>query len=379
VSVLSHQSEGFIFTNRPVPAELSRYEAARNSLIDYLSIRDDVVALFEYGEVAAPGLSDLDFVVVLKDPPAVDIDHHLDRARLPVSALRAMSGATLMVMSEEHFADITRWDDLRLVNRFGRHIEAVRLEGRAQFLTEVCRIVDWLPWQLARLTRVIVKRQMPVATTIAWLYSLTYSLRKVETVLGASDDRWRTFREEIVDFRHRFFDNPEGLDERLVSLTLEGHAVGCDALRAFGEDIVAGSGMYGPVRAPEGRLVVPGGVVLDFVARHGVPTPGDLVSGSTDDTTVVTLPAGLIRHFAVYASSDGLISRRLRAALTPPTATSESSHVAADMREILHARIAACDRWASFLRDIGMRSGLFKFAWFFENERSAGDVKRTPR
>jgi len=374
-----HDCGGFAFTDRPTLTMLPEYATARTSLVEYLSSRQDVVALFEYGSVSAPGLSDLDFVVVLINRPASDIARYLDRAQLPVNALRTMAQATLMVMSEEDFPHITRWDDLRLVLRFGRPVETVCLEGRALFLTEICRIVDWLPWQIARLTRVIATRRIPVVTAIGWLYSLTYSLRKLETVFGVYRDCWGTFREQIVDFRRHYFSDPEGVDARLASLVIEGHAVACDALRTFAEYIVEGSAVYGPARAPEGRLTVPGGIVLDFVARPDVPSPLALVTAAVEGTTVVHLPAALARHFAVYGTSDGIIGRSLRRALALSAAASEASQVATDMREILHERISTCDRWASFLRDNEVQSGLFKFAWFFEHDRSDEDSRRTSR
>jgi SAM-dependent methyltransferase len=233
--------------------------------------------------------------------------------------------------------------------------------------------------QIARLTRVIATRRIPVVTAIGWLYSLTYSLRKLETVFGVYRDCWGTFREQIADFRRHYFSDPERVDARLVSLVIEGHAVACDALRTFAEHIVKGSAVYGPARAPEGRLTVPGGIVLDFVARPDVPSPRALVTAAVGGTTVVHLPAALARYFAVYGTSDGIIGRRLRMALAPSAAASEASQVATDMREILHERISTCDRWASFLRDNEVQSGLFKFAWFFEHDRSGEDSRRTSR
>ncbi len=371
-----YEAGGVTFTDRPVPMALPEYAAARASLIEYLSRRKDVAALFEYGSVSAPGLSDLDFVVVLANRPAPGIARYLDRSQLPADATRAMARATLMVMSEKDFRYITHWDDLRLVLRFGRPVETIRLEGRGLFLTEICRIVDWLPWQIARLTRVIATRRIPVVTTVGLLYSLTYSLGKLEAIFGIDHSRWRTFREQIADVRRLYMGDPETVEGRLAALVLEGHFVACDALRAFSQAIVGEGSVYGPPTAPEARLTVPGGVRLDFVARPGVPSPRDLVAAATTDTTVVHLPAALARHFAVYGKDDGIIGRALRIALAPTLAASEASCVATDMQEVLHARISACDRWASFLRHNEIPHGLFKFAWFFEQEMPGRDTGR---
>jgi hypothetical protein len=362
-----------------MPTTLPEYTVARSSLVEYLSRRKDVVALYEYGSVSAPGLSDLDFIVVLADRPAPDIARYLDRAALPSDAARIMARATLMVMSESNFPDVTRWDDLRLVLRCGRPVETVCLEGRALLLTEMCRVIDWLPWQIARLTRVIAARRIPVVTTIGWLYSLTYSFRRLETAFGISHDRWRVFQEQIVELRRRYLTHPDSVEKRLAVLVPEGHLVACDAMRKFAEYLISELSVYGPQGAPAIRLTVPGGTVLDFVVRRGVPSPSELVSAATEGTTIVHLPALLGRHFATYGVADGVIGGALRMALTPPVSASDTLRVATEMQEILRERISACNRWALFLMDNGIPSGLFKFAWFFGDERSDWDARSTFR
>jgi hypothetical protein len=368
---------GFTFTDRPVPTTLPEYAAARSALVEYLSRRQDVVALYEYGSVSAPGLSDLDFIVVIADRPAPDVARYLDRAALPADAARIMARATLMVMSEREFPHVTRWDDLRLVLRCGRPVETVCLEGRALFLTEICRVIDWLPWQIARLTRVIAARQIPVVTTIGWLYSLTYSFRRLEMVFGESHDRWRVFQEQIVDLRRRYLTEPDSVETRLSVLVREGHFVACDAMREFAEHLTRDPSIYGPTSAPAIRLTVPGGTVLDFVSRRGVPSPSDLVSAAIGGTAIVHLPAVLGRHFTAYGVAGGVMGGALRMALTPSVSASETSHIATDMQEILRERMSVCNRWASFLIDNNIPSGLFKFAWFFGDDRSDRDVRST--
>ena len=78
----------FTFTNEPTEYTLGDYSAARELLVNYYSAFRDVLAIYEYGSLSAPGLSDLDIILVLPDEVAgltaeqVQTGSHLVQKRL---------------------------------------------------------------------------------------------------------------------------------------------------------------------------------------------------------------------------------------------------------------------------------------------------------
>ncbi|MEK9186422.1 MAG: hypothetical protein AAB885_02430, partial [Patescibacteria group bacterium] len=55
------------FINNPKKIAVKVYERARKELINHFQKNNDVVALYEYGSVRAPGISDLDLILVTKN------------------------------------------------------------------------------------------------------------------------------------------------------------------------------------------------------------------------------------------------------------------------------------------------------------------------
>lgn len=356
----------YALTNEPIQATLADYERARRWLVEYLSARNDVRALFEYGSVRVPGLSDLDLVVVLANEPAHDIAQYLDRQCLHENVASLMDGATLMIMSEADFPDIVRWDDVRLTQRYGEPLDVGRIEERALHYIEICRIVDWLPWHASRLSRIINTKEIPIRRTLGLLYSLTYSLQKLHNRFGFSMPHWEEYVITTLALRECWFHDVVVSCEKLFRLVHEAHQIVCEALDVFAR-YVAESGMYGtPDTGPDGGyLHVPGGTLLHFIADFQGHTLRTILDRSSEGKVVIPLPGVLFRHFAAYAAGDGLISRTIRKAMTPAVAVEDLSVVDPGMLEVLNERIGACDRWASFLRTNRFKSGLFKFAWFY--------------
>ena len=52
----------FTFHNYPQKISMEPYIKAREELINFFKKFDSVVAIYEYGKVAAPGVSDLDII-----------------------------------------------------------------------------------------------------------------------------------------------------------------------------------------------------------------------------------------------------------------------------------------------------------------------------
>lgn len=76
-------------TERPRAFDLGAYDAARLEMIGRVSAEPSAVALFEFGNVACPGLSDLDFLVVLEDgfrgaPPRLLLTEFPETARAAI-------------------------------------------------------------------------------------------------------------------------------------------------------------------------------------------------------------------------------------------------------------------------------------------------------
>ena len=55
------------FFNYPKQALISNYDDVRKAIIKFYMGNSDIISIYEYGSVSAPGVSDLDLIFVLKD------------------------------------------------------------------------------------------------------------------------------------------------------------------------------------------------------------------------------------------------------------------------------------------------------------------------
>ena len=59
--------KNIIFFNEPRKNTIKDYNNEIERIVSVLSECDDVVSIYQIGEVSCPGISDLDFIVVLRD------------------------------------------------------------------------------------------------------------------------------------------------------------------------------------------------------------------------------------------------------------------------------------------------------------------------
>jgi hypothetical protein len=286
-------------------------------------------------------------IVVLADEPHADIAAWLDRSHWPEHVAAVLDYATLMVMSESDFPSIHIWDDVPITPRWGRAVPVMPVSGTAERFVEGCRLLDWLPWHVVRLRRLMDSRQMRVRWTLGLLHSLGHSLRSLERVFGIRRPEWDAFVHDVAQLRQMWFMSEPDRRNRCASLVDAAHRSAREALAVFCAEVGGTSAWYGPAPVRVGQLSVPGGDDLCFGGPSG-------------------LPALLHRHFAAYAREHGPISGALRGALSPAPDEADVALVSPELRQVLRQRMHVCDRWASFLRANGFAGGQFKFGWFYK-------------
>ena len=307
----------FVFCNDPIPAETQDYEKCRRWMIDYISQRKDIVSLFEYGSVKSPGLSDLDFIVVLSKKPKSDIAKFLHPQNFNTAVSTLMDGATLMIMSEEDFVDVTLWDDISLKCLYGKSLQVKELDGQKLFFTNICRITDWLPWHVCRLTRLLIGGEIPIRKTIGLLYSFKYSLENLKKYLDLSRSHWVKFIEKVVRLRTLWFEEFSNKKPEFLSLIQEAQMIACEALYDFGTAITE-SGWYGCKPAiSEGWFAVPGETYLHFTQESRIMSFERFLEDSNRQKTIIHLHAWFFLHFHAYSRESGVISSSLLDHLSP--------------------------------------------------------------
>lgn len=349
---------GLAFDNLPDADMRTRYDEARDALLTFLAGRKDIVALYEFGTVSAPGVSDLDFVIVAADRPEPDLAAALRVDRLPPLVVRMMNGGTMMVMRASEFKDMRWWDDVTVRHLAGLVIAFDEPSGDTLRAVEIARVVDWLPERISRLLAIARRDIVPAQQTLCLLQSVSYTFRRLSASFGIEVPDLESCVRDIHALRTGWFDlHDKQKQARLTVLVERALHVGMSGLR----DFAAWCGQNNIYRAPDGQLrELSVGRRARFVFGHGEITVDRALSLSSADLGVVPVPAVLWGHFAAYAAGDGLIAHSLAGTMSPNPSGGVTSPV---MIDALARRMDMVERMAAWLRANGFTSGLWKMGW----------------
>lgn len=350
----------FACGNMPDSALRMRYDEARNALAIHLTARKDIVGLYEFGTVSAPGISDLDFLIVAADEPGSDLAAVLKADQLPPLVLRFMNGGTLMVMRAAEFREMRWWDDVSVRHLSGKLISFDNPDGDALHAVEVARVIDWLPERVSRLIAIAQRDVIPVQQTLCLLHSISYTFRRLIATFAIEPPHITSCLCEIAALRVGWFE----LDEmerqlRLSAIVAHTLSLAMHALCDFGQ-LCAQKNLYAEPDNVERHLAFGRRNRFAFMPANKVNIETAL-SLSSAEAAVVPVPAVLWGHFAAYTVGGGSVARSLVSCMSP---NSLGGVVDPTMAFVLARRMEIVERMAAWLRANGFTSGLWKMGWF---------------
>ena len=353
----------YCFTDFPRPLKARDYERARDQLREYMAHQPDVVALYEFGTVSVPGLSDLDLMVVLRDRPLPDVAERLKQRRLPPFVRELIDGGTLMITRRKDFARVQIWDDIQLSRLYGPAVETVEISADDLPSVDLCRLLDWVPERLARISGILAKTRVSVWPAIRVLYSFTKSLERFQRMFpmatGGTDELVRAARQH----RESWFDGKAEDCQRLVQLLQGALDQGLYVLSFLARHLREAGVCYGSNLPKDGTLSFGAGLRLVFASDPNHSGSKDCVRLSQEVPTAV-VPAQLYQHFAAYALLGGPIGEQILCHLTPHPAEACLDEMAQSHRQILSRRLCVCNDMSDFLVTHGFQQGLFRFGWY---------------
>jgi hypothetical protein len=169
------------FSELPIPINRERYDVAIELLLNrWLSVSQRPLAVYQLGQIGAPGISDLDFVVVVPTGQRVNWTDYQPQS-FPAWVREIFT-------HPPYFCDPTAWScmpawfpvfDLRFL--WGEQLPAPTIPQSAKTGCALGELIDYL---LVKLPRDILflawSRPLRVATLLCVMHSFKYSLRLAE-------------------------------------------------------------------------------------------------------------------------------------------------------------------------------------------------------
>ena len=166
------------FENDISQRALDSYDIARHDAVDALRKNFNIQSIYEYGTVKAPGISDLDLMIVMN---AASAKHHALRSPsdiLPDHVKSIAAGGAVMVLDEKLFSTINTWDEVQVKLLWGDQIK-MAIGSYSSSDIHLARAIDWIPERILRLVQMPHMESVKTSRAIGLVYSLCHSLRLV--------------------------------------------------------------------------------------------------------------------------------------------------------------------------------------------------------
>ena len=334
------------FTNHPKKISLKVYERARREMVSDLSKNPDVLGVYEYGSVSAPGVSDIDSIVVLKSNPG--------RAWQNPDGpnIHKVAKGGLMIMPQEVFQKILLLDDLKIKPLYGQ-ITLPKKPGKSvAALRDLVNVVDWLPERMIRLVIILKKQPFDVQYALRYTRSFAYSLGNTAKIIGRKKEA-DEFLAKLQSLRKNW---RQEKSPELKALVRDGLYLGYDVLNKFIEK------KFGEPTAVEGHLTLFPGQKIVFTGNRKKMSPDWSFAQSKNGDVRVFVSSALLPHFAIYAAQDGIIGKGFRKNLV--TSKPVTGKLSPSYQEFLKEKMAIANANARFLRNNHFKSGQYKFGFY---------------
>ena len=357
------KSYNYFFTSLPKKVGLKYYANIRDDISNYFACFKDVISVYEYGSVNAPGVSDLDLIIVLKDRTTTS-EKSLSLKNISKDAHQLVIDGTVMMMNEAIFSKIQRFDYLTLKKLYGKDIVTVLISETEKKYISLVSLIDWLPERILRLTKVIKTQTINVNNTLCLLNSYSYSIKNTYNLLGESKTSLDLIR-DILLLRSSWYEvtDPENL---LIACVKKAIDVGYARMQDLSEYMIQSQ------RYIKQKMYSHTYIDLELYSRSYLRFYNEDVSDlsekalslSDKNTFYVLTPMVFYPHFMLLSSFDGQLSSNMRKRIKPYVKIDVEFD--SNYKYTLKNKMLLAEQNASFLKSNNYSRGLIRYGFYFK-------------
>jgi len=344
------------------------YQEAREQIVQSFSEIEDLLAIYEFGKINNPGVSDLDLIFVFNDSlHNDDVAEIFSSIKLSQFVNNILCGSTLMVISRSDFSNIMIWDDLVLTRIYGDEIPINDVSDHDRSRT-ILQVMDWLPERILSISRQANNNDIPLIRFLGLLHSLNYTFKKLMSLRYIDGNNLHQYQDHINEtaaVRNNVFKYEDSFMRiKLASLAASAVILGVNAMiisskRLRDEELYVPD--YSSISDNSISFMLGGDYGYSFCYSDEVPI---YIKGLIDSkNNILPVPFEWGIHWKNYAEIEGVISNKIKKYF------SGISHVdggtSYSLQDHSRRRINHCNSMAEYLYSNKFDGGLYKFGWFF--------------
>ena len=188
----------YSFFNFPKKISQREYDTARNQFVSSLRDLKSVKCIVEFGTVTVPGVSDLDFMVIIDEKykiPIRKIKQTISQSKIK----RFVKNGTILSLTTKIFKNIRYIDNFgKFKFLFGNKIKTYKPSKKYQQGLDLVCLIDWLPERLMRLNKLLDSPNIDVINSLCLLHSTKYSLNNMNNKYNLQKNQQLNFSKNVL-------------------------------------------------------------------------------------------------------------------------------------------------------------------------------------
>jgi hypothetical protein len=346
---------------------LSVYKKARLLFQDWLYEEEDLIG-FEFGTVKAPGLSDLDLGVIIKEGGRISNQELMNALEsFPSKISRVMNGGTLMIFKENNFKQINYIDDINVTFFNNDNFELSLPSNNERDFIGIIQIIEWLPERIAKIEKEIVNPLKNTKRLIGFYYSLCYTLEKIIYYTGSSEELTE-FINKTKNLRKNWINNaPKMNNAALKSIEKTYLKVCYNAIIRFSEFVRSSNLIFDKYNWSD--------IFINYNLHSNVNLQykkafqySDFVSHE-DNKLKILVPIEFLSSYILYSHSNSVLGNKIRKRFITKGFNVDliTDAINPNIKHVLDIRENVFSEMFDFIYSNEINRGLYKFGWYLND------------
>jgi len=364
------------YTGWPQEISLSEYASATAEVVDLVARRSRSASLYQVGGISAPGISDIDFIIVLSDgEPASDLNRWGAAAGSFSPRMRYIIEPKPLIINSQ------LWNTLPLLHDLidFRHLSGPVLApppsaGPAASISHLFGEIERKLFATQKLERYLLRRSVNVRGALKRLSKIKFDAKALAE-FGIEKSTWSEFNDAVSRLRGDWF----SLDRRaqtdaLYRLIVASPEVTADIILEI-SGLMVRAGMQLPESTLRGQNVMGAfGYGKVFVRNYRPEFRLECLAGSylMNGESISVLPATFMLPILIYGSRSPTLGNVFQDRLTLFGEPPDVSHW--QLPPGVADRIRVLEQYSDFVREHGYTWALFFNMWGF-SKRSAEEYR----
>ena len=229
----SLSEENFVFCGLPQRKTLDEYMKALDRMKILCSASEEVLSAYTFGEVKAPGISDIDIIIVLKENAV--LPEFLKRIS-PEKKYRYVFLHPFFIVPKKFMENISYIHPNSEYKRiYGEEIKIKKLRGNDIKEIYSCLINDVIMRHFpSDYLNVLLSKRIDARLCLVRLNALHHSFSIFKKISGVSKPEWEKISEDISNLRKMWFELPSSTAKReLMSLVKRAVYISLDFVEEY--------------------------------------------------------------------------------------------------------------------------------------------------